>query len=103
QGEAAKIEVYNNTDIPGLAANTRTWLESKGIIIQNVGSVNPPQNVAQITILDFTNKPWTTKYLAQVLGLPETSIRPGAGGTLQTSADVVILVGSDIQAIINGN
>lgn len=103
QGEAAKIEVYNNTDIAGLAANTRVWLESQGIVIQNVGSVNPPQNVTQITILDFTNKPWTTKYLAQVLGLPETSIRPGAGGTLQTSADVVIVVGSDVQAIINGN
>lgn len=103
QGESAKIEIYNNTDIPGLAASTRDWLQAKGVVIQNIGSTNPPANTPPVTILDFTGKPWTTKYLAQLLGLPETAIRPGAGGTLQTSADVVILVGSDIQAIINGN
>ncbi|MDX2076539.1 MAG: LCP family protein [bacterium] len=103
QAEAAKIEVYNNTDIPGLAATTRDWLQAQGVVIQAIGSTNPPANVPQIAILDYTGKPWTTKYLAQLMGLPETVIRPGAGGAIQTSADVIILIGSDVQAIIDGN
>jgi len=103
QNEGARIEVYNNTDIAGLAANTRDWLQGQGVIIQSVGSTNPPANTPQITILDYTGKPWTTQYLAELMGLPETAIRPGAGGVIQTSADVIILVGSDVQALINGN
>lgn len=101
--ENATVMVYNNTNISGLAGQTRDWLTSRGVTVVDVGSADPPANTPDITILDFTGNPWTARYLAELMNLPQTVIQPGAGSNLQTNADVVVLVGSNVQSLLVGN
>jgi len=97
--ENANIVVYNNTTIPGIASQTQTWLTSQGIPVSGVGNIDPPQDVTAITIRDYTGNPRTVQYLAEVFGLPPDAIRPGTDGL--TSADVMVVLGSDIEAILD--
>ncbi|GAB4307388.1 MAG: hypothetical protein Kow00117_00590 [Phototrophicales bacterium] len=101
--EEATIMVYNNTSISGLAGQTRDWLTSRGVNVLNVASADPPANIPEVFILDFTGNPWTTRYLAELMGLPQSAIQPGAGSNIQTNADVVILVGSSVQELLAAN
>ncbi len=96
--ENAAIVVYNNTEVIGLAGQTRDWLTSRGVTVANVGNIDPPGNATAITIRDYTGNQWTARYLAELLGLPQSAIRPGTDGL--TSADVMIVVGSDIQSLL---
>ena len=98
--EDAEIVVYNNTTIPGLAGQTREWMTGQGVTISAVGNIEPPTEATAITIRDYTGNPWTTRYLADLLGLPEDAIKSGTDGI--TSADVMVVVGSDIQQLLAG-
>lgn len=100
EDEEASIVVYNNTDTAGLAGQTREWLTGRGVTVSAVGNIEPPANVSAITIRDYTGKPWTARYLAALLGLPDDAIVPGRDGL--TSADVMVVVGSDIQRLLGG-
>lgn len=97
EAENAAIVVYNNTDIPGLAGQTRDWLLSQQVTVQNVGNIPTPNN-RPTYIRDYTGKLWTARYLAALLGLPADAIEPGADGL--TTADVMVVVGPDIQALL---
>jgi hypothetical protein len=98
-GEEATIVVYNNTAVSGLAGNTRDWLTSRGVTVGAVGNIEPPTN-APTAIRDYTGNPWTARYLADLLNLPESAIVPGTDGI--TSADVMVVVGEDIQQLLTG-
>jgi hypothetical protein len=98
-GEEATIVVYNNTAVSGLAGNTRDWLTSRGVTVGAVGNIEPPTN-APTAIRDYTGNPWTARYLADLLNLPESAIVPGTDGI--TSADVMVVVGEDIQQLLSG-
>ncbi|GAB4522623.1 MAG: hypothetical protein OHK0046_35440 [Anaerolineae bacterium] len=98
--ENASIVVYNATDTAGLASQTRDWLTSRGITVTAVGNIEPPTNPAEITIRDYTGAPWTARYLAAVMGLPASAVRNATDGL--TSADVMIVVGTDVQALLAG-
>ena len=95
-----RIVVYNNTTIRGLAGDTSEWLRGEhGIDVEAVGNIDPPQGAVGITIRTYTGEIDAARYLAALLGLPDTSIVPGDDGL--TSADVMIVVGSDAQALIS--
>lgn len=95
--ENARIVVYNNTTITGLAGQTRDWLLSRQVSIETIGSMESPTNTDTV-IRDYTSKPWTARYLAALLGIPETRIQRSSDGL--TSADIMIVVGEDIQPIL---
>lgn len=97
--EAASIVVYNNTDIAGLAAQTRDWLASRQVTVDAIG--NPEQITNTPTLIrDYTGNPWTARYLAALMGLPADRVQPGGDGA--TAHDVMIVVGTDIQPILTG-
>jgi len=97
--ESASIVVFNNTDVAGLAGQTRDWLTAKGVNILEVGNTPAPTNVSTV-IHVYTDKIWTARYLAALMGLPPEVIKPGADG--MTTKDVAIIVGPDIQPILAG-
>lgn len=100
EGEAAQIYVYNNTDIPGLAGQTRDWLNSRQVDVTDVGNVLPSTN-ENTTIRDYGgNNFYTVRYLAALLGLPETQIIPGTDDALESG--VMIAVGPDVQGVLSG-
>jgi LCP family protein required for cell wall assembly len=97
-GEDAKIVIVNNTDISGMAASTREWLTSQGVDVFEISSRTPPANHAAIQILDYTGNPWTARYLAALFDLPDEAIGTGTDGL--TASDVMILLGTDIEAFL---
>lgn len=97
--EAASIVVFNGTDIPGLANATREYLTARGVSIAEVGNIPTPTN-ADTIIKDYTNNPWTARYLALLLDIPIERIQPGTDG--MTAKDVMVVAGPDLQAKLSG-
>jgi LCP family protein required for cell wall assembly len=97
--EGASIVVFNNTDVPGLAGQTRDWLTSRQVTIADLGNVPSPTG-ALTTIREYKSKPWTARYLAELLGLSDDRIQPGTDSL--TQADVMVVVGTDLQPMLNG-
>ncbi|NDJ62249.1 MAG: LytR C-terminal domain-containing protein, partial [Chloroflexi bacterium] len=97
--EDASIVVYNNTDITGLAGQTRDWLLSRQVTVSNVGNV-PEASGGPTLIRDYTGNVWTARYLAELIGLPPERIQPGADGL--TTEDVMVVAGPDIQPLLSG-
>jgi polyisoprenyl-teichoic acid--peptidoglycan teichoic acid transferase len=100
EAENADIVVFNNTPTQGLAGQTRDWLVSRGVSVANVGNVAQPTNGVTL-IRDYTGRIWTARYLAALLGLPPDRVQPGADGA--TTADVMVVVGSDIGDVLAGS
>ncbi len=92
--EQASITVFNNTDVVGLAGQTRDWLAGRGVSVASVGNTQQPDNAAT-TIRVYTGKIWTGKYLAALMGLSADQVQPGADGL--TTSDIAIVVGPDMQ------
>lgn len=99
ENENARIVVFNNTDIPGLAGQTRDWLNSRQVRVEGLGNIEPSQSVDTI-LYDYTGNTWTVRYLAELLRIPPERIQVGTD-TL-TDADVMIAVGPEIQALLSG-
>ncbi len=99
EAENATIAIFNNTDVVGLANNTRDWLASQGVSVASVGNTAQPNN-ADTVIQVYTTKTWTARYLAALLGLTEDRIRPGQDGL--TTEDIAVVVGPDIQPLLSG-
>jgi len=98
ESEGASIVVFNNTDVAGLAGQTRDWLSGRGVTIANVGNTQTPTN-ANTVIQVYTGKIWTARYLAALMGLPAERVQPGADGL--TAEDIAIVIGPDIQPILS--
>jgi LCP family protein required for cell wall assembly len=99
EAENAKIVIYNNTDVTGLATQTREFLASQQVDVVQVGNVPTPTNGATV-IRDYTGSPWTARYLAALLGLSVDQIEPGNDGL--TAYDVMVVVGTDIEPLLSG-
>jgi LCP family protein required for cell wall assembly len=98
EAENASIVVFNNTDTPGLAGQTRDWLSGRGVTVEGIGDT--PESTGEETVIQvYTGKIWTGKYLAALMGIPPERVRPGADGL--TTNDIAILVGNDIQSILS--
>ncbi len=94
--ESAEVIILNNTNVGGLAGRTQSWLAGQGVSA-TVGNAQTP-NGADTVIRDYTGNPWTTRYIASVMGLSRDRILSGTDG--QTAADVAIFVGPDVEALI---
>ncbi len=100
QAENAKIAIFNNTTLNGLAGQTRDFLASRQVTIADLGNMPKPDN-SQTIIRDYKGKTYTALYLAQLLGLPQDRIQ-AAGSDGLTNDDVMVVVGSDIQSLLAG-
>lgn len=99
EAENASIVVFNNTDIAGLAGQTRDWLTSRGVTVSALG--NSAQTDGSPTVIrDYTGQVWTARYLAALLGLPPERVQLGADGA--TTADVMVVAGPDIVPLLGG-
>ncbi|MFZ4816753.1 MAG: LCP family protein, partial [Phototrophicaceae bacterium] len=97
EAESASIAVLNNTEVVGIATRTRDWLAARGVNVATVGNATTPTN-SQTVIRDYTGNPYTARYVASVMGLPIDRILTGSDG--QAVADVVVLVGNDIETFL---
>lgn len=97
EAENATIVVFNGGNIPGLAATTREWLVGRGVSVAEVGNL-PNALGDPTTIRDYGSKPYTARYLAALFGLPLDRIVAGNDGL--TTADVMVVAGPDIQALL---
>lgn len=89
--EGARIQVLNGSYTPGLAARTTEYLNSLGM---NVTATDNAQNVATYTEIIFYNgKPYTVKYLVDLMGISDFRIRyindPSA------NVDISLVLGDD--------
>lgn len=101
EAENANITVYNGTDIAGLASDTRDWLISQQVPRVNPSAGNLPVPDNGLTrIRNYTGKRRTAQYLAALLGIPEERIETGTDGI--TSADILVIAGSDIRPLLDG-
>lgn len=82
-----------------MAGQTRDWLISRQVSVTAVGNTPAPSNTFTI-IRDYTGKIWTARYLAALMGLPPERVQPGADGA--TTEDVMVVVGPDVQTLLNG-
>lgn len=98
--EAAPIYVYNNTDISGLASQTRDWLNSRQVNVTDVGNVLPSTS-DPTTIRDYGGSNYyTLRFLAALMGLPEDRIITGTDGLIESG--VMIAVGPDVVPLLGG-
>src|ERR1044071_2358791 len=89
EAEKATIDVFNNSDVQGLAGQTRDWLAGRGVTVNNVGNTTTPTNENTI-IHVYTGKIWTARYLAALMGLSADRVQPGEDGL--TKSDIAIVV-----------
>lgn len=98
--ENAPIYVYNGTSIVGLANDTREWFTGQGVTITNVGNdTNFDGLYTEVRDYGGTH-PWTARYIANLLGIPQERIRPGGDGLI--AEGVMIVAGQDILPILGG-
>jgi LCP family protein required for cell wall assembly len=90
--EAATISIINGTPQAGLATDTKTALGTSGLNIASVGNADR-FDYANTIITDYKGKSATARYLAQLLGIPETAIVNGNDPNAQF--DIVVILGAD--------
>jgi len=94
-GEAARIAVQNGTGIAGLAEDTAEYLRTEGMNVVEVTNAER-RDFGTSIIIDYTGKPYTVRWLAEVLHVSQGNIFSGT--TPNEALDVVVIVGSDWQA-----
>ena len=98
--ENAQVYVYNGTQIVGLANDVREWFTGQGVTVTGVGN-DTNYNGAETLIRDYGGThPWTARYMASLLGLPQERIRPGGDGLI--AQGIMIVAGQDILPILGG-
>lgn len=98
EAESASIVVYNNTAVSGLAGQTRDWLAGKGITVTDIGNIAAATD-APSTVEVYSGKLWTARYLAAVMGLSADRVVPGRQNP--GTSDIGVIVGTDVQGLLN--
>jgi hypothetical protein len=89
--EAARISVLNGSATSGLAAETGDYLKGQGMNVTNVGNAESLYN--NTTIIDYTGKPYTVKFLVETMGINANYIYSRYDPTQQT--DIAVILGVD--------
>ncbi len=89
--EAAKVTVLNGTTTPGLAALTTEYLQNQGVNVTETG--NGDQLYTNTSVYDYTGKPYTLKYLVDLMNISENRIFSRYDPTSQV--DVIVILGGD--------
>lgn len=90
--ENARIMVHNGTSVFGLAGDTQTFLQGRGFNVVGVGNADS-STYPTTQILDFGSHPNTTRYLAQVMGIPPLNI--SYSNRSAADHDVLVILGND--------
>jgi len=89
--EGARVSIVNQSRTAGLAERTAQFLGSQGVNVANVSEA--PQNLATTTLIDHAGKPFSAKYLVDLIGIAPGKIImdevPGISGEIE------ILLGDD--------
>lgn len=91
QSEGARVTVLNGSYTSGLAALTTEYLQSQGINVVETGNAEKYATYTEITF--HTGKPYTVKYLVDLMQISEFRIRHFFDPA--HSADIVIVLGDD--------
>ena len=89
--ENADVILRNGTVTPGLAARTQEYLLDRDINVTWVG--NADQIYAGTTLIDYTGKPYTVAYLAEILNIPPNKIFQRFDP--DSTVDITIILGED--------
>ncbi len=92
QAERAVVSVVNGTSQEGLATETGNMLQAAGIQVASVGNADR-FDYAQTIIYNFTGKSATARYLADLLGVPDSAIVATQPTT--TLYDIQVVLGAD--------
>ena len=94
--EQARIVVQNGTQTGGLAERVGEYLRSLGMNVISTG--NADQQTSQITLIDYSGKPYTLQFLAEMMQVPNgqifSSYDPNATG------DIAIVLGDNWQSVL---
>ena len=95
--EQARLMVQNGTSTGGLAERVGQYFQSIGMNV--IGTGNASQPYSAMTLVDYSGKPYTMKFLAQLMQIPSDHIfsqyDPNQPG------DVAIIIGDNWQSIPN--
>lgn len=90
--ENARIVIHNGTSVFGLAGQTQDYLDDFGLQIVDIGNADSA-TYATTQILDFGSHPNTTRYLAQLMGVPPLNISYST--RTSETYDVLVILGND--------
>jgi LCP family protein required for cell wall assembly len=90
QSEGATIIVANGTYVEGLATKTQSYLQSQGA---NVVSTQNSDYTTYTKIIDYTGKPYTDRYLVDLMKITPYSISLQYEPSSQV--DVLVILGDD--------
>ena len=90
QAEAASIVVSNGTYVEGLASTTQSYLQSQGA---NVVGTQNSEYTTFTKIIDYTGKPYTDRYLVDLMQITPYSIFSQYDPNSQV--DVLVILGDD--------
>jgi hypothetical protein len=91
KAENARVSVLNGSSTSGLAAQTTDFLKSQGINVVETG--NSDQFTANTQVTFHTGKPYTVKFLVDLMKINPFRIRHFFDPT--SPADIVIVLGDD--------
>lgn len=91
QAEAARVAIYNASGRPNLGAQTVQYLQGQGL--QVVASGDAGDVVTLTRLIDHTGKPFTNRYLVDLLGVSAQEIEYAYDP--HASADVEVILGRD--------
>jgi polyisoprenyl-teichoic acid--peptidoglycan teichoic acid transferase len=94
RAENARINILNGTNQAGLATDTSNILTGAGLSSITIGNADR-FDYTQTIIYNYTGKEATARFIAQLLGVPETAIQTAAPTT--TLYDIEIVLGSDFK------
>jgi LCP family protein required for cell wall assembly len=89
--EDALVSLRNGTFTPGLAARTGEYLADKSVNILSVS--NADQIYDQTTIINYSGKPYTLGYLADILSVPPGKIFQRYDPN--SKEDILVILGED--------
>lgn len=90
--EGARVQVLNGSGVPGLAGTTSEWLRTKNVNVLEPGNADRT-DYASTVIIDYTNKPNTSLWLAKLFGVSNVV----AGNNPSSPVDVAVIVGQNWQ------
>jgi hypothetical protein len=91
KGEQARLSLVNASGVPDLGSRTASFLESKGITIQDVS--NSADVVLASKIVDHTGKPYTLDYLVKLVNIQPGDIK--IKYTPDSPSDLELVIGKD--------
>jgi LCP family protein required for cell wall assembly len=89
--EAARLSVNNGTIVEGLAGRTEEYLKSLGLNVTVVGNAN--ELPASTRIISYTGKPYTMKYLVELMKISPYQIYYRYNPV--SEIDVEVILGAD--------